>query len=44
MTISFAILAVTIIASAVAAMAMRNLVHCALALMVTFAGLAAIFL
>src|SRR3954467_1162326 len=44
MTISFAIIAVLIIASAVAAMTMRNLVHCALSLILTFAGLAALYL
>ena len=32
------------LASAVAAMSLRNLVHCALALTVTFAGLAAFYL
>jgi NADH-quinone oxidoreductase subunit J len=40
----FAILAGLTIASAVAAMSLRNLVHCALALTVTFAGLAALYL
>jgi NADH-quinone oxidoreductase subunit J len=44
MTLSFAIPALFILASAVAAMAFRNLVHCALALAVTFAGLAVIYL
>ena len=44
MTIAFAIIAVLTIASAVAAMTLRNLVHCALALAVTFVGLAAAFL
>lgn len=44
MTISFAILAVLIVGSAVAAMTMRNLVHCALCLILTFAGLAAVYL
>src|SRR3989441_74322 len=44
MTISFAILAVVTIASAIAAMTLRNLVHCALALVGTFAGLAAFYL
>jgi NADH-quinone oxidoreductase subunit J len=44
MTISFAIIAVFIVASAVAAMTMRNLVHCALSLILTFAGLAALYL
>ena len=40
----FAIIAVLTLASAVAAMSLRNLVHCALALTVTFAGLAAFYL
>jgi NADH-quinone oxidoreductase subunit J len=40
----FIILAVLIIASSVAAMTLRNLVHCALSLTVAFAGLAAVFL
>jgi NADH-quinone oxidoreductase subunit J len=40
----FAIIAALTIASAVAAMSLRNLVHCALLLMVTFAGLAAFYL
>ena len=40
----FAIIAVLTLASAVAAMSLRNLVHCALALTVTFAGLAALYL
>jgi NADH:ubiquinone oxidoreductase subunit 6 (subunit J) len=44
MTISFIILAVITIASAVAAMSLRNLVHCALALAGAFAGLAALYL
>ena len=44
MTLAFAIIAVVTIASAVAAMTLRNLVHCALMLAVTFAGLAAAFL
>ena len=44
MTIPFAILAVLTLASAVAAMSLRNLVHCALALSATFAGLAALYL
>ena len=41
---AFAIIAVLTLASAVAAMSLRNLVHCALALTVTFAGLAAFYL
>lgn len=44
MTLPFAIIAILAIAAAVAAMSLRNLVHCALALTVAFAGLAAAFL
>jgi len=44
MTIGFTILAALTIVSAVAAMSLRNLVHCALCLIVTFAGLAGLFL
>ncbi len=44
MTFPFAILAALILVSAVAAMSLRNLVHCALCLVVTFAGLAGIYL
>ncbi len=44
MTAIFAILALLTLASAIAAMTLRNLVHCALALTVTFAGLAALYL
>jgi NADH-quinone oxidoreductase subunit J len=44
MTISFAIIAALTIAAAMAAMSLRNLVHCALALVVAFAGLAAAYL
>src|SRR6266568_4730008 len=44
MTLPFAIIAVLTIAAAVAAMSLRNLVHCALALTVAFAGLAAAYL
>jgi len=44
MTLSFAIIAVLIIAAATAAMTMRNLVHSALAVAVAFAGLAAAYL
>ena len=40
----FIVLAVATIVGAVAAMAMRNLVHCALALTIAFAGLAGIYL
>lgn len=42
--ITFLVLAVVTLAGAVAAMRLRNLVHCALALTVTFAGLAAVYL
>ena len=44
MTLPFAILAGLTVGSAIAAMSLRNLVHCALSLAVTFAGLAALFL
>src|ERR1041385_8291874 len=44
MTVSFAILAIITIPCAVAAMTLRNLVHCALALVGAFAGLAALYL
>jgi len=44
MNIVFAIIATVTIAAAVAAMSLRNLVHCALALSVAFAGLAAAYL
>jgi NADH-quinone oxidoreductase subunit J len=44
MTIAFIILAIITIGSAIAAMTLRNLVHCALALVGTFAGLAALYL
>jgi NADH-quinone oxidoreductase subunit J len=44
MTLSFAILAIITIGTAIAAMTLRNLVHCALALVGTFAGLAALYL
>jgi NADH:ubiquinone oxidoreductase subunit 6 (subunit J) len=40
----FAILASLTIASAIGAVSLRNLVHCALLLAMTFAGLAALFL
>src|SRR3989442_2993775 len=42
--IAFAILALLTVAGAIAAMSLRNLVHCALALTLTFAGLAAFYL
>jgi NADH-quinone oxidoreductase subunit J len=44
MTWPFALLAVLTLAGAVAAISLRNLVHCALALTVAFAGLAAVYL
>lgn len=44
MTLPFAIIAFVTVVAAVAAMSFRNLVHCALSLVVTFAGLAALFL
>ena len=44
MNITFAILAALTLVSAVAAMSLRNLVHCALCLTVTFGGLAALYL
>ena len=44
MTLPFLIIAALTIAAAVAAMSLRNLVHCALALVVAFAGLAAAYL
>lgn len=44
MNIVFAIIAVVTVAAGVAAMSLRNLVHCALALTVAFSGLAAAYL
>ena len=44
MTLSFALLAGLTAGSAIAAMTLRNLVHCALSLVLTFAGLAGIYL
>jgi NADH-quinone oxidoreductase subunit J len=44
MTWTFTIMAAVTVASGIAAMSLRNLVHCALALTVTFAGLAAFYL
>lgn len=44
MTPLFAILAGLTVGSAIAAMTLRNLVHCALSLALSFAGLAAIYL
>ena len=44
MQIAFAIIAALTVVSAVAAMSLRNLVHCALCLAVAFAGLASLYL
>ena len=44
MNLVFAIIAALTIAAAVAAMSLRNLVHCALALALAFAGIAAAYL
>ena len=44
MQIVFAIIAALTLVSAIAAMSLRNLVHCALCLALTFAGLAALYL
>jgi NADH-quinone oxidoreductase subunit J len=44
MQIAFAIIAALTLVSAVAAMSLRNLVHCALCLALTFAGIAALYL
>jgi NADH-quinone oxidoreductase subunit J len=44
MNISFYMIAFVIVASGIAAISLRNLVHCALALTITFTGLAAAFL
>src|SRR5438445_11103850 len=42
--LNFVLLAALTLVSAAGAMSLRNLVHCALCLIVTFAGLAALFL
>lgn len=44
MTVAFVIMATIVLAGAIGAMACRNLVHCALSLIVTFAGLACLYL
>ena len=44
MTFVFAMLAFLTLAGAIAAMSLRNLVHCALCLVATFSGLAGLFL
>ncbi len=43
-TLVFVVLAALTLGSAVAAMSLRNLVHCGLALAISFAGLAAVYL
>jgi NADH-quinone oxidoreductase subunit J len=44
MTVPFAILAAMTLLSAIAAVSMKNLVHCALCLVATFGGLAGLYL
>src|SRR5262247_2783081 len=44
MTFPFLIIGAVTAGSAIAAMSLRNLVHCALSLVVTFVGLAALYL
>ncbi len=44
MSLSFAIIAVFTVAGALAAMTLRNLVHCVLALVLAFTGLAGLYL
>src|SRR5271169_1583255 len=44
MTFAFVIISVLTVTSGIAAMTLRNLVHCALSLAVTFAGLAGLYL
>jgi NADH-quinone oxidoreductase subunit J len=44
MPLTFTIIALVTIAAAVAALSLRNLVHCALALSVSFVGLAGVYL
>ncbi|HEX5283876.1 MAG TPA: NADH-quinone oxidoreductase subunit J [Bryocella sp.] len=44
MSLSFAIIAVVTVAGALAAITLRNLVHCVLALVLAFAGLAGLYL
>jgi NADH-quinone oxidoreductase subunit J len=44
MELAFVFISVLTLASAIAAMTLRNLVHCALCLVITFSGLAALFL
>ena len=44
MTLPFVFLGILTVVSAIAALSLRNLVHCALMLMLTFAGLAGLYL
>jgi NADH-quinone oxidoreductase subunit J len=44
MTLPFVILAILTVAGAVSAVSLRNLVHCALSLVLAFVGLAAFYL
>src|SRR5260221_4213479 len=44
MTPVFVVISFVTLASGIAAMSLRNLVHCALSLAITFAGLAALYL
>lgn len=44
MSAAFIVITLATLASAIAAMSLRNLVHCALSLAITFAGLAALYL
>lgn len=44
MTLAFVIIAALTLAAGVATMTLRNLVHCALALVIAFVGLAAVYL
>lgn len=44
MSAAFIVISVVTLASGIAAMLLRNLVHCALSLSITFAGLAALYL
>ena len=44
MTLAFILISLVTLAAGIAAMSLRNLVHCALSLSITFAGLAALYL
>jgi NADH-quinone oxidoreductase subunit J len=44
MSLAFVLIALVTVVSAIAAVSLRNLVHCALSLVMTFAGLAALYL